>query len=103
LCPTGPRRDAPPLTKHAHAVFPCSDFDGDGYADVAAVGLDLGFQVLLNTGSGAFYPSGFSPLLPGAQDLVARDFNGDGKADLAVLTRTDMLIYLGKGDGTFWT
>ena len=43
--------------------------------------------------------SGTSP----HRDLVAGDFNGDGRLDLATETsaRTDISVLLGKGDGTF--
>ena len=32
---------------------------------------------------------------------MAGDFNGDGKADLAVATLGSVVILLGNGDGTF--
>jgi hypothetical protein len=38
---------------------------------------------------------------PNTNSLVAGDFNGDGKLDLAVSTGATLSILLGKGDGTF--
>jgi hypothetical protein len=67
------------------------------------VGLDSGFRVYLGTGAGTFTVTPiFGAAIPGALDLEARDFNGDGTQDLAILARDAMHIYLGKGDGTFW-
>jgi hypothetical protein len=37
----------------------------------------------------------------GANSIVAGDFNGDGKVDIALAETGDTLILLGRGDGTF--
>jgi hypothetical protein len=79
-----------------------ADLRGTGHLDiVGSNGL-----VLLNSGTGtftvgtwAFTPElGTSDLAP---NLVAADFNNDGKIDLAVGTGEAVNIYLGNGDGTF--
>jgi hypothetical protein len=58
-------------------------------------------SILLGNGDGTFQsPVSLPPnLLP----IVAGDFNGDGKLDLAGLENgyTDLLVMLGNGDGTF--
>jgi hypothetical protein len=61
--------------------------------------------VSLGNGDGTFTQAGGSPLTAG-QDLsaiVAGDFNGDGKLDLAVTDYSGnaVLILLGNGDGSF--
>jgi hypothetical protein len=58
-------------------------------------------SILLGNVDGTFQsPVSLPPnLLP----IVAGDFNGDGKLDLAGLENgyTDLLVMLGNGDGTF--
>jgi Bacterial Ig-like domain (group 3)/FG-GAP-like repeat len=63
--------------------------------------------VLLGNGDGTFtwvstpafpYVEGTSNQSP---NLASGDFNNDGKPDLVVSTGTNLLTYLGKGDGTF--
>ncbi len=80
------------------------DFDGDGFADIAAAnfGSDT-IGVLLNNGGGIFrdlttYPTGSGP-----DGLAAADLNHDGKLDLAVpnFNSNSVGLLLGNGDGTF--
>jgi hypothetical protein len=85
------------------------DFNGDGVADLAvvinnvhAVGILL---VALGNGDGTFQPGvgynlGSSPL---SIAVAVGDFNGDGRADLAVLnsSTSNVSVLLGNGDGTF--
>ncbi len=72
------------------------DFDGDGKMDVVAGGL-----ALLGNGDGTFK----SPLptqTGNERYVIASDFNRDGKLDLAVApTFSNIIVSLGKGDGTF--
>jgi len=87
------------------------DFNGDGKVDLAGFRQsDSSICVQLGQGNGSFQSSvcssaGSSPLLP---TLIAGDFNGDGKLDLAVTGSTSsqtpisqVVIFLGNGDGTF--
>lgn len=76
------------------------DFNHDGYRDVVATCWSS--DVL------AFFPGGADPyfgqaklteLAGGPRDLVARDFDGDGETDLAVLLYNVGEIALLKGDG----
>jgi len=92
--------------------FELADVNGDGEDDFLSL-VPSGLQVQLLAGDGSTistqqFPVGFSP---GAYDseLIAGDFNGDGKVDVAVSyygsSSTNLggavFILLGNGDGTF--
>jgi len=90
-----------------------ADFNGDGKLDVAGIvqgsnqglGSPYSASVVLGKGDGTF--SGGSTIASGtASDLFARtvvagDFNGDGKLDVAIGDNLGVEVYLGNGDGTF--
>ena len=87
------------------------DFNGDGKLDVAIANggsakyPGSGVSVSLGNGDGTFTQANGSPISLGQNlsAIVAGDFNGDGKLDLAVtdFTGNAVFVLLGNGDGTF--
>jgi len=58
----------------------------------------------VNAGGASGLTAGGAVALPSSPSaLTMADFNGDGKADLAVATSTGVSVLLGNGDGTFRT
>ena len=90
-----------------------SDFNADGSPDLAVSNQsDSTVTILLGNGDGTFTQPAGSPIPgfnynPGA--VVAADFNGDGKVDIAATNFTAVMpspvgtvtVLLGNGDGTF--
>jgi hypothetical protein len=67
-----------------------ADLDGDGKPDVALALFTAGAGVLRGNGDGTFAPAQSVPTGPSTSNaaIVAADFNGDGKLDLATLSGT---------------
>ena len=90
-----------------------ADFNGDGKLDLAVVDYDSttptgsNVSILLGNGDGTFGPLHAFGVGWQALSVATGDFNGDGKADLAVTngnygtTYQTVSILLGNGDGTF--
>ena len=100
-----------------------ADFNGDGIPDLAVANYTAidqtppeddqksNVSVLLGKGDGTFTPAPGSPITVGlyATNVLAADFNQDGKTDLAVLNQGDindlptqtLTLLLGDGTGGF--
>ena len=90
-----------------------ADFNGDGKLDMAGIvqgsnppAIPYIASIVLGNGDGTF--SGGSVIATGNANgrricfqVVAGDFNGDGKVDVAIGDGLGIEVYLGNGDGTF--
>jgi hypothetical protein len=90
-----------PFTVGPNAVsIATGDFNGDGHPDLAVTVANGSTMVaiLLGNGSGGFANPFYSPLSPswGAFSVVAGEFNGDGRTDLAVGGPYSFGAYLGE-------
>jgi hypothetical protein len=82
-----------------------ADFNGDGFLDLAILDMNSsGYEILLGKGDGTFQPP-IDNLVTNLIGIAAGDLNGDGKADLIVVsfdnTGSSFTVYLSNGDGTF--
>src|SRR5260370_15085225 len=78
-------------------------------------GPSTGVSILLGNGDGTFRPPAFYPTAPwGVSSVAVADLNGDGKVDVAVVSRCQdtacgdfpltsgvVSVLFGNGDGTF--
>ena len=81
------------------------DFNNDGHADIAAVNqTDNTVTVLIANSDGSMKP-GVTYSLPGTAaanvDVVAADYDGDGKPDVMAYSANGFSLLHGNGDGTF--
>lgn len=79
------------------------DFNGDGKLDLAiSETLNHSLVILLGAGNGTF-PTQSQIALASSNptQIIAADLNNDGIVDLVVVTGDHVLVFMGKGNGTF--
>ena len=82
-------------------VIRTGDFTGNGIVDLAVLTAD-GLSIYLGNGKGGFLPPTTDAVPSEADGLTLADVNHDGQLDLLVGDAYgDVLVLLGKGDGTF--
>ena len=93
------------ITPEAVAV---ADLNGDGKPDVVVGNRSSNnISVLLNSGNGTLQTAVNygTPLTGTPESIAVGDFDGDGKPDIAVaisgINASEVIIFLGNGDGTF--
>ena len=97
-------------SEHMTAMVPAADVADAGTATITVVNPGPGggpsnvvyLQVAAPESTVNFANAANSPLqVPEPFGIVAADFNGDGKPDLAISANIRMYVFLGNGDGTF--
>jgi hypothetical protein len=85
-----------------NSLIGVADFDGDGSADLAASDI-LNNKVYILTGNnkGSFTLKSTLMGEGTPSKVLTADLNGDGHQDLVVQMGGSVMVYLGKGDGTF--
>lgn len=80
------------------------DLNNDGRDDLVAGNTTLNtVSVILSKAGGTFQTTATLALSAAANQPIVADFNRDGKADLAIRSTANVIVYPGNGDGTFGT
>ena len=96
-----------PEASQGFFLITTGDFNGDGIPDLAATNYypPANVWIFLGNGDGTFTTTATPLSLYGLNNytssIMAGDFNGDGKLDLAISCQSDIMVFLGNGDGTF--
>jgi hypothetical protein len=81
------------------------DFNGDGKADIAGIDANNDMKLYTGNGAGRLVGTGSEMWILGGhwasfKHIVAADFNGDGKVDIAGIdANNDLKLYTGNGAG----
>lgn len=95
------------ILSNIEGAVAAGDFNNDGNLDIAAAASNTNYvSIFLGNGNGTFAsPASVSvgPMLlsPPYHNVLAGDFNSDGRQDLAVATDNGVAVLLGNGDATF--
>jgi hypothetical protein len=88
--------------------FAVGNFTSSGFPDVVFTGSDpvtgvAAIGVMLGQGNGSFGATQVfdAPLASGAAAIVTGDFTGHGNIDIALWANGKLIVFPGKGDGTF--
>ena len=94
---------AVPVTSQPRSLA-AADLKAAGHDDLVLASQDGSITVLLSDGAGHFSAQpAISASAGPLSSMIAADFNGDGKADLAVTQESSNIVtvLLGRGDGSF--
>jgi hypothetical protein len=83
-----------------------ADLNGDGWADIIAVNGTAHLYEFLNNGDGTFHLQRTWQLSLSSDNVLAGDFNHDGRVDIAFLTNdgsghNSINVWFSNGDGSF--
>lgn len=81
-------------------MAPPADFDGDGHADILAIGFGQ-LELMLGTGDGRFVLGATTPTDVSPWPMPVADLDGDGRLDLVQAAGDGFAVALGLADGTF--
>lgn len=91
-------------TEQRHLALAAADFDGNGRPDLALTGVEDALTVKFQAEDGTFAKSwrwkDFEPSAS-TEGMIAADLNGDKRADLAVLGKGKLLVFLQGAAGGF--
>ncbi len=83
------------------SALAASDFNGDGKDDLVVIDAYQRLATMISDGTGAFGAPSLQTIPNNAEFVMAGDFTGDRKNDVAVAASNIVSLRAGNGDGTF--